>query len=385
LHRVRAVIYGCASVAALTLCSPSAARGALATSASALVEATPFLLAGLLLGSLLRRRTQLVAMLGCGCGNGASARSLPAAAVTAFAFGPLVALARFAAAMLVAWAVQRRDLAAQRDFNAGGPYLLLELAAMLPSVLIAGVTAPLLAQVNAATIPLAGKILAGALFGFVAAPCGLGAIAIAAALRVHTPVAATAFLCVAGIVDLRALRAGQSHRHLDHDALGYFLLAAAMAFIAWRRGDTLVHPAFSIVLWMSAGTAFVFAFVYVRKQCAPARIAPALMLIGALIGAPAPVYRATQTSLTDLFAGERITFTGMLTCDSVACAIVRYAITCCRADATPIAIRLDRPPRGFAGEWLRIDGHIADVNGDLRLVADHIQEITPPSDPFVYK
>ena len=47
--------------------------------------------------------------------------------------------------------------------------------------------------------------------GFAAAPCGLGAVAVAGALRVRDPIAAAAFLCVAGIVDARALFAW-SHR-----------------------------------------------------------------------------------------------------------------------------------------------------------------------------
>jgi hypothetical protein len=302
-----------------------------------------------------------------------------------FAFGPLVAVARFAAATLVARVVRRRDLTGSRDFNVAEPYLLGELGAMFPAVLVAGATAPVLAQFNPATIPLLGNVLAGALFGFFAAPCGLGAIAMAAALRVHAPAAATAFLCVAGIVDLRALRAMHSHRNLGHDSLAYFMLAAATAFVAWKRGDALVHPAFSIALWISAGTALVLAIVHARRLSAPARAAPAVMLAGALIGAPAPSYHATQTSLTDLFAGERISFTGTLACDRADCAIVRYAITCCRADAAPIAIRLDPPPRRFAGEWLRIDGCIEDLNGDLRLIPDRIQEIAPPNDPFIYR
>lgn len=379
---MRAVLYGSAALAVVTLCSPSAIRGALATSASALVEATPFLLAGILLTSFFQRAHNAAAIFGCGCGFGPSARSLPAAAVTWLAFGPLVAISRFIAAMLVAQAMRRRNAG---RCHADKPQLLGELDAMLPAVLVAGATAPMLAQFNPATLPFVGNALAGAILGFVASPCGLGAIALATALRMRAPVAAAAFLCVAGIVDLRALRSARSHRRVDHDALAYAMLAAALAFIAWKHGDALVHPAFSLALWIGAGTALLLAIAHARRQSAAARFAPALMLVGALIGAPAPAYHATQTSLSDLFAGERITFSGMLSCEPAACAIVRYAITCCRADATPIAIRLSHPLRSYAGSWLRIDGRMDDVGGDLRLVPDQIKPIVPPTDPFVYR
>ncbi|MGC1380703.1 MAG: hypothetical protein WA814_06725, partial [Candidatus Baltobacteraceae bacterium] len=64
------------------LASPESLRSALAASASALFEATPFVFAGVLLAHVHRRHGSAVAYLGCGCGNGPSARSLPAAAAT---------------------------------------------------------------------------------------------------------------------------------------------------------------------------------------------------------------------------------------------------------------------------------------------------------------
>ena len=73
------------------------------------------------------------------------------------------------------------------------------------------------------------------------------------------------------------------------------------------------------------------------------------MLAAAVVGAPAPRYEATETTLTDLFAGERLTFTGELVRDASSAAMVRYAITCCRADASPICVRLAAPPHYAAG------------------------------------
>ena len=109
------------------------------------------------------------------------------------------------------------------------------------------------------------------------------------------------------------------------------------------------------------------------------------MLAGALLGAAPPQYRATETTLTDLFAGERLTFTGALARDGNASAVVRYAITCCRADAAPVAVRLDRSPPFPTGTWLRVAGSVENVNGELRLITTRIERIAPPTDPFIYR
>ncbi|MFZ0683364.1 MAG: hypothetical protein WAM84_10855, partial [Candidatus Cybelea sp.] len=98
---MRIVLYAVALLALATLSTPDALRCALATSASALFEAAPFLLAGIIAGRLLRH-SNAMAYLGCGCTAGPSARSLPAAAATWLLFGPLVAAARFGAAVVAA-------------------------------------------------------------------------------------------------------------------------------------------------------------------------------------------------------------------------------------------------------------------------------------------
>jgi hypothetical protein len=224
----------------------------------------------------------------------------------------------------------------------------------------------------------------GAVLGFTAAPCGLGAVAVASALRVRTPIAAAAFLCVAGIVDLHALRPTR-HWAIGHDAFGYALLVAALGIVAWRHGDALVHPAFAAALGCCAVVAALCATKYRQRRCATARIAPALMLVGALVGAPAPQYRASETTLADLFAGEHLTFTGELARNGAAATIVRYAITCCRADAAPVAVRLDRAPAAPSGAWLRVTGTIEDFSGSFHLRVASIERIAPPGDPFIYR
>ncbi len=379
---MRNLLYGAAALALATAFSPETIRSALAASASALFEATPFLFASVLLARLLRRRARIVEYLGCGCCAGPSARSLPAGAATWLVFGPFVAIARYLAALLAAHVLARSGSGIDSEHRER-PHALGELAGVLPAAAIAGAAMQAAALFDPGRLPpVFGALLGGAL-GLVAAPCALGSVAVAGALRVHAPVAAAAFLCVAGIVDLRAFRRA-SHAIGGDDALGYALLAVALAIVAWRRGDALVHPALTAPLACCACASAVCAAAYRRRRCGVARFAPLVMLAGALVGAPAPQYHATETTLSDLFAGERLTFTGALVRDRNASAIVRYAITCCRADASPIAVRLDATPPYPAGTWLRADGTIESLGGDLRLVPRAIERVPAPADPFVY-
>lgn len=379
---MRAFLYAVAAVAVVITSSPDAIRSALAASASALIEATPFIAAGIALSRVFAR-VRIVEYLGCGCGEGPSARSLPAAAATWLLFGPSVAVARYVAALLVDRLLRCRakGLATLPATSAG---LLDQLAALLPAAIVAGAAMQFASMLSPQRLAPAIDAVLGASLGFTAAPCGLGVVAVAGALRVRAPIAAAAFLCVAGIVDLRALRPAR-HCSIDHDAFGYALLAVALAIVAWRRGDALVHPAFTGVLACSAVAAAICAAAYRQHRCSAARVAPAVMLIGALVGAPAPQYRASETTLTDLFAGEHLTFTGALARSGGTATIVRYAITCCRADAAPVAVRLDRPPPDPAGTWLRAAGTIEDSGGEFRLRVTSIQRIVPPTDPFIYR
>ncbi len=378
---MRNVLYGAAALALVTLVSPESVRGGLAAAASVLIEATPFIVAGTILSHFLRRRNTLFEHLGCGCVGGPAARSLPATAATWLVFGPGVAIARYLAAQLAARILQRRVFTAP-DASSENAHPLHELDAVVPAALIAGIAIQF--AYVAMRLSRGGSILLGAALGFVAAPCGLGAVALAGALRAHAPAAAAAFLCIAGIVDIRAVTRPR-HAELGNDAFAYALLALTLGIVAWRSGDALVHPVFTAPLACCAVFAFACACAYRRSRCARARIAPALMLAGSLLGAAPPQYRATETTLTDLFAGEHLTFTGALARDGNASAVVRYAITCCRADAAPVAVRLERAPRYPNGTWLRVDGRITGVAGELRLIAERVERVPAPTDPFLYR
>jgi hypothetical protein len=380
--RVRFLLFGSAALALAFAFSPETIRGTLAACASALVETTPFLFAGVLCSRLLRDRPHLLDYLSCGCGRGPSARSLPAAAAASLAFGPVVAAARCLGAVLVASLLRRRLPCASEQHRQAHP--LGELAAVLPAAAVAGVAMQLFAAFDPQRLSPLGNVLLGAALGFTAAPCGLGAIAVAAALRVHAPLAAAAFLCIAGIVDLRTFRAPLGVT-AEHDAFAYLLLAVALGVVALRGGDELVRPEFAPAIGCCAVAALACVALYRCRRSPKARVAPLLMLIGALAGAPPPRYYATETTMTDLFPGERLTFTGALTRKGSASAIVRYAITCCRADASPVAVRLERPPPYPTGTWLRVGGRVESFAGDLRLVAERADRVAAPTDPFIYR
>ncbi len=389
---MNSVVLTCCALFVLAVLPAQAGRGVLATAAASLFEGTAFILAGTLLQVLVARVPRLhrmtatsLAFLGCGCGTGASGRSLPAAASTALTFGPAVALARLAAALVVPRLCHpERQRAKSRDRHDDSVSPLNQLASLLPAALLGGFVLHAFGELRIESIHPVLQWLAGALFGFAAAPCALGAVALAASLHVRAPLAAIGLLSTSGIVDLHTF-AHARHADIRHDALAYAIASTALSIVAMHGGGALVHPRFVLPLALCAIACAALALVHRRASCSRARIAPALMLAGALISAPPPVYTATETTLADAFPGEHLMFTGQLVHGKSADAVVRYAITCCRADAAPVVIRLAQPLRYAAGTWLRVDGVIVRAGEELRLEAQRVQAIAPPADPFVYR
>jgi hypothetical protein len=340
----------------------------------------------LLLGYLLSRALgdrALLPLLGCGCTPGPAARSLPAAAATWLIFGPATAAARLGAALAVAFAFGPLSRAHPEEHGKGG--LLSDLQSLLPSALLAGAAIQLSAWVEPAKFSPALQLAAGALLGFVSSPCALGAVAVAAAFHARAPLTADAYLCVAGIVDVRALARRRERGRGSHDAFSYVLLALALGIVAGRHGAELVHPAIAPALAIGCAAVVAFGARHRTSQTAGLRFAPALMFASALLTAPPPRYHATETTLGDLFPGERLSFMGALSREAGNAALVRYAITCCRADAAPVVIRLTSVPPYSAGTWLRIDGVIETRDGASRLSAQRVVRVAPPADPFVYR
>jgi hypothetical protein len=339
----------------------------------------PFLLASALL-TRARRLARWMPYLGCGCGSGPSARSVPAAIVAAALFGVPVAVARLVAAH-VAGRVFRRAACAHGDSIT----LLDDLRGLLPAAVISGTAAQLLPRFDLGSLGAPASIAAGALLGFAVAPCGLGGVAVAATIRQHSPIAAAAFLAVAGIADARTFSKLPPSHESGRDAFAYALAALSCAIVAIRHGDALVHPFVAVAL---AGSAVACAALFVsslRTYRAELRVAPAVMLAGALASAPPPPYRVSETTMRELFNGERLGFTGRLVRDASGDALVRYAIFCCRADAAPIVIRLSEREPHAPGTWLHADGEVAERAGRFELRTKNVETVAPPADPFVYR
>ncbi len=350
----------------------------LVTSGATLLESMPFILAAAVLPVPLRWSSRTVPYLGCGCGAGPSARSLPAAAATCLVFGPLVAVARLAAAIAVARFMPRAAACEARDAT-----VLTQLYAIAPVAGIGASVAFFAPTIFGTHVPSITAFASGALAAFIMAPCALGTVGFAAAMRSWVPGAAVGYLCIAGILDLRTwMRA--SHPAVRHDALAYALAAIACALVAARGGAGVIHPKIALALWPCAVACGFFAYRFRYEYNALLRIAPVVMLAGAVLSAPPPEYHATETTLADAFTGERIDFTGLVTHTGDITTLVRYAITCCRADAAPIVLRLLIASPAVHG-WMRARGVLIEGPDGLSLRADQLQAIPAPIDPFVYR
>jgi len=381
---VRKPLLVCSILIAATV--PAAtALAALATAASTLFESMPFILATSALATVspaFGRR--LGALIGCGCGGGPSARSLPATVAAWLMLGPVVALARFTAAFLAAEIALRPPTASCRLDPK--PDILSALRQVFPYAICAGAFLHIASTYvdTSARIAAPVALTAGLLLGFFAAPCALGTVTLAAVLVRLQPLVALGILSIGGIADFTAVSARPAPGS-SHDAPGYLLCALACGAVAAHHGDALVHPRFTVPLWICAATCAYLAWRHRASRAgASPRLAPALMLATLLLGSPVPSYHATETTLSNAFAGEHVEFTGVVTTTGNRFTLVRYAIMCCRADARPIAVRLHEQPHLVPGSWVHASGTIVREDAELALKVQRIQQVAPPGDPFVY-
>jgi hypothetical protein len=373
---MRAAIY-VALFVACAAAAPVQTRAVLESAASVLFETLPYVAGAALLRPMLGRfAPAALAFAGCGCGRGPGARSIPAAIAAAALFGPAVAGARFVGACVIArlrsYDDEHDDASILADVTA------LALPALLCGILVS--VAPLVDLSHQRSIV---QLALGATLGFTAAPCALGGVALAAALRTQSPLASAAALAITGIVDMRVWwRAG--HKHATPDRVAYALLAVACVVVAYRHGATLVHPRMTLPLW---GSAIFFAILAARTPvlAAPTQRAIAAALISAaILGSTPPPATATATTLDDAYPGERVDFTGTYDSSGVP-RVVRYAITCCRADARPVTLRLARRINYDSGAWLHVSGSLSQTaRGDLVLEPASVTRVATPVDPFVY-
>ncbi len=376
---MRVAIY----VALLVACvaaAPDLTRAALASAAAVLLETLPYAAAAAMLRPLLGRLApNVVAYAGCGCSTGPGARSIPAAFACAALFGPYVALARWMGAIAVSILQRGSPHRSEHD----EPPLLGDLATIALAALLAGamtVAAPMLALAHRS--PLL-QCISGVMLGFAAAPCALGGVALASALHAQSPLAAYTMLGVAGVIDLRVWWRARAP-HVGGDRTTYATLALACAIVAYEHGASLIHPRMVPALW---GCAVFGAYLAIRTKSISAplqRFVAASLVAIALIGSPPPPPVTTEATLDTLYPGERIDFTGEYQRNAGVARVVRYAITCCRADARPVCIVLAHPIAVIPDAWLKVRGVVQRRGDELVLATTEIRQIAPPTDPFVY-
>jgi hypothetical protein len=370
------VLLACAAL--LAAAGTGALREALAGTAGTLLEALPFVALGAALRGVRIRGVdvaRLATFAGCGCGRTPGALALPVAALTVLAFGPVVALARAVAAL--ALARRRRP---HGHAESGEP--LDELAALVPYAVLGAAAAQLL-RGSVATHALAPPLAfaAGAAAGAFSG-CALGAVAAAAALRGAAPWCAAGILCAAGVF---ARPSAGGARALPCAPLWAAALAAAAAVaVAAQGGDGLVHPHLAV-----AGCAGVL-FIALRAVRAPggsvSALAPAIVAAALLLRAPAPAFTPEAATVAGAYAGAPVRFTGVIRrARDGTWMLVRYAITCCRADAAPDALALERDPGIAPGTWAALDGVWVAAPRGLRVHARRLRAVETPRDPFIYR
>lgn len=365
----------------------------LASAAGTLFEAVPFVLVASLAERIVRRIRPMSAatvrrcasLAGCGCGPAPGALSVPALALCWLGFGPAIALSRALAALAVARLAGRyRDPAGE---PADDP--LVYLATLVAPSIGGAVVGQLLLRTNAGIPPAIG-FLAGTLLGALS-PCAAGSVAFACAVRFTSPATSVGLLATAGLfafarpprtetaVIRRARGAGSAR-------LPAAAIALACALLVARHGAGFLSPRLLPLVGIASLLAAGLALAGSRPVRPIAWAAPATMLAALICGSPSPVLpQASATSLDGAFPGQALRFTGVAQHDERSTTLVRLAITCCRADAAPVAVRLDQPLRAPDGAWVEAEGVLVSRSGGLVLRVTRARRTSPPVDPFVYR
>ena len=318
----------------------------------------------------------LTALAGCGCGPLPGALSLPSAGIALYAFGPALAAARLAAGGLVAWSRCRHEI------DGLPPDPLDQLAALVPFALAGGFAAEVLRLEagHAAGWP-AVQFLAGAVAGL-ASPCALGTLAFAASVRQTAPGLAWGLAATAGLVPLVARHAVVRRTAIDA-RVAYGMLALSALGLVRAGGAGLVHPRLIAPLVLCALASLVASAVRPGRRCAP--LAPALICAALVCGSPAPRAGLVGGPSADAFAGQAVRFTGVVRQTPAFDELVRFEMTCCRADAHPVALRLDRRSGLRDGTWAAVAGTFRASAGGLVVQVSRIAAAAAPRDPFLYR
>jgi hypothetical protein len=196
---------------------------------------------------------------------------------------------------------------------------------------------------------------------------------------------AMGIVCSAGLLPPFRLKCSGWKKTLDGRCI-YACIAAACALVSMRNGAALLHP--KLVALTAVGTFLAAAQAFVSRSRASYAMLPVafLMLSGPILNVPSPTFNARATAPEHLFPGQELHFAGMLARYEGSRMLFRYVITCCRADAAPIALRLDRHVGERDGTWIDVVGIIFHDGGSgLALRVERYRRINPPADPFLYK
>ncbi|MBC5810258.1 MAG: hypothetical protein GIW95_05290 [Candidatus Eremiobacteraeota bacterium] len=361
----------------LAVASP-AGQSAVAAAGSTIFEATVVVAGGALLG---RASGRIAAFLTCGCGGAwPPALALAPFVLTWWTFGPGVAAARSAVALLIGLRGARG--AARRPAEPPDP--LADLGALaVASFAAALLAATLRAHAVPAAAPFGSLALAvgAAVLGTIA-PCATAGIAAAASLKATAPLATAAILATCGLVRLRMPLQAPSRTRPSRPS--WIALGVVLAALTLHGVHGFVNPRFAFVAPLGALCALALAM---RGGETRARLPalPALIAAGALVFAGAPAGIVASAVPLNVYPGERVEFTGYVSSRSgTGTSLVRYAIACCRADAQPLGIEVDRRLDARLGTWVEARGIVARRDDRFVLHADRVRPVAPPADPFMY-
>ena len=217
------------------------------------------------------------------------------------------------------------------------------------------------------------------------APCSTAAVALAAMLRGSWPFAAAGMLASAGILPFPRLFSAPAGPATHGTRLGLALVGVSCGALALLGGRGLVHPRLVPLLWFALPASLIALRRRTLTRTPFALVAPLLMLSTLALGSPVPRTSLPASTLDDAYPGEAIVFLGRAAHLRQRTTLVRYAITCCRADATAIVVPTTIRDRIEDGTWLRVRGTIALGPQGAVVRVSSWQRVRPPADPYEYR
>ena len=302
----------------------------------------------------------------------------------ALTFGPIAALGRFLAAFIF---MRLRERKCRAD-RVASPCVLDQLGTI---GLLAFFSALFLALIRMQAFGLSYRgmpaplLFAGGIVLGLLTPCTVGALAAASGLRAGAAPLALGVFCSAGLFPMRRSHPGDKAGTSLDGRLLYGFIALSCGIAAAQSGAGLVHPKLTPLAALGALSACAAAVRPPVRAGYPALLAAFLMFAGLILHVPPPIYNPGETTLENIYPGQEVRFIGEISGYETPTTLVRYAVTCCRADASPLALRLDRRLNERSGAWIEARGVIERDTGGMHLYVRRYRRIAQPSDPFLYQ